>query len=192
MGILADARDQHDFTDLYSSTRRSSQRRSKIDAKKGYRMTKSSKLSVRTAKTQISPGIRPVQSESSLFAWRNLSSYATHWGGHRRGDGGGGGGGVLSPVSRIPEIILKSIPKEGLPSLNPLRPYKSGAKYLMNSGLVVLGRVLCGASCLGASCLWGELSCFQYELRYVRILHQTFEAPRLIRELLLVIKIYME
>ena len=26
------------------------------------------------------------------------------------------------------------------------------------SGLLKVGRVLCGASCLGASCLWGELS----------------------------------
>ena len=31
------------------------------------------------AKTQISLGIRPVWSESSLFAWRKLGSLATHW-----------------------------------------------------------------------------------------------------------------
>ena len=31
------------------------------------------------AKTQISLGIRPVWSESSLFAWRKLRSLATHW-----------------------------------------------------------------------------------------------------------------
>ena len=34
---------------------------------------------VRPAKTQISLGIRPVWSESSLSAWRNLGSLATHW-----------------------------------------------------------------------------------------------------------------
>ena len=40
MGILADVRNQHDFTDLYSSSRRSFQRSSKRDAKRGRRMTK--------------------------------------------------------------------------------------------------------------------------------------------------------
>ena len=34
-------------------------------------------MSVRPAKTQISLGIRPVWSESSLFAWRKLGSLAT-------------------------------------------------------------------------------------------------------------------
>ena len=34
---------------------------------------------MRPAKTQISLGIRPVWSESSLSAWRNLGSLATHW-----------------------------------------------------------------------------------------------------------------
>ena len=37
-------------------------------------------MSVRPAKTQISLGICPVWSESSLSAWRNLGSLATHWG----------------------------------------------------------------------------------------------------------------
>ena len=36
------------------------------------RMTKPTKLHVRPAKTQISLGIRPVWSESSLSAWRNI------------------------------------------------------------------------------------------------------------------------
>ena len=36
-------------------------------------------MSVCPAKTQISLGIRPVWSESSLSAWRNLRSLATHW-----------------------------------------------------------------------------------------------------------------
>ena len=40
---------------------------------------KTNKMSVRPAKTQISLGIRPVWSESSLSAWRNLGSLATHW-----------------------------------------------------------------------------------------------------------------
>ena len=35
-------------------------------------------MSVRPAKTQIRLGIRPVWSESSLSAWRNLGSLATH------------------------------------------------------------------------------------------------------------------
>ena len=39
---------------------------------------KTNKVSVRPAKTQISLGIRPVWSESSLYAWRKLGSLATH------------------------------------------------------------------------------------------------------------------
>ena len=42
-------------------------------------MTKPTKWHVRPAKTQISLGIRPVWSESSLSAWRMLGSLATHW-----------------------------------------------------------------------------------------------------------------
>ena len=40
-------------------------------------MTKPTKWHVRPAKTQISLGIRPVWSESSLSAWRKLGSLAT-------------------------------------------------------------------------------------------------------------------
>ena len=43
------------------------------------RHDKTNKMRVRPAKTQISLGIRPVWSESSLCAWRNLGSLATHW-----------------------------------------------------------------------------------------------------------------
>ena len=43
------------------------------------RHDKTNKMAVRPAKTQISLGIRPVWSESSLSAWRNLGSLATHW-----------------------------------------------------------------------------------------------------------------
>ena len=43
------------------------------------RHDKANKVRVRPAKTQISLGIRPVWSESSLSAWRNLGSLATHW-----------------------------------------------------------------------------------------------------------------
>ena len=42
-------------------------------------MTKPTKWHVRPVKTQISLGIRPVWSESSLSAWRKLGSLATHW-----------------------------------------------------------------------------------------------------------------
>ena len=42
-------------------------------------MTKPAKWPLRPAKTQISLGIRPVWSESSLSAWRNIESSATHW-----------------------------------------------------------------------------------------------------------------
>ena len=42
-------------------------------------MTKPTKWQVHPAKTQISLGIRPVWSESSLSAWRKLRSLATHW-----------------------------------------------------------------------------------------------------------------
>ena len=43
------------------------------------RRDKTYMVSVRPAKTQISLGIRPVWSESSLSAWRKLGSLATHW-----------------------------------------------------------------------------------------------------------------
>ena len=42
-------------------------------------MTKPTKWHVRLAKTEISLGIRPAWSESSLSAWRKLGSLATHW-----------------------------------------------------------------------------------------------------------------
>ena len=40
---------------------------------------KTNKMTVRPAKTHISLGIRPVWSECSLSAWRNIGSLATHW-----------------------------------------------------------------------------------------------------------------
>ena len=43
------------------------------------RHDKSNKMAVRPAKTQLSLGIHPVWSESSLSAWRNLGSLATGW-----------------------------------------------------------------------------------------------------------------
>ena len=43
------------------------------------RHDKTNRMSVRPAKTQISLGICPVWSESSLSAWRKLGSLATHW-----------------------------------------------------------------------------------------------------------------
>ena len=42
-------------------------------------MTKQTKWNVPPAKTQISLGIGPVWSESSLSAWRMLGPLATHW-----------------------------------------------------------------------------------------------------------------
>ena len=42
-------------------------------------MTKPTKWPVRPAKTQISQGVRPVWSESSLSTWRNGGSSATQW-----------------------------------------------------------------------------------------------------------------
>ena len=41
---------------------------------------KPTKWHVHLVKTQISLGIRPVCSESSLSAWRKIGSLATHWG----------------------------------------------------------------------------------------------------------------
>ena len=40
---------------------------------------KTNNVTVHPAKTQISLGIPPVWSESSLSAWRKLGSLATHW-----------------------------------------------------------------------------------------------------------------
>ena len=42
-------------------------------------MTKPTKWHVRPAKTQISLGIHPIWSESSLSAWKELGSLATTW-----------------------------------------------------------------------------------------------------------------
>ena len=42
-------------------------------------MTKSTKWPLRPANTQINLGIRPVWSESSMSAWGNLGSLATHY-----------------------------------------------------------------------------------------------------------------
>ena len=42
-------------------------------------MTKPTIWHVRPAKTQISRGIHPVWSESSLSAWRKLGSWTSHW-----------------------------------------------------------------------------------------------------------------
>ena len=42
-------------------------------------MRKPTKWHVRPSKTQTSMGIRPVLSESSLPAWRNIRSSDTHW-----------------------------------------------------------------------------------------------------------------
>ena len=42
-------------------------------------MTKPIKWHVRPAKTQISLGIQPVWSESSMSVWRNLGSLDTYW-----------------------------------------------------------------------------------------------------------------
>ena len=43
------------------------------------RHDKTNKMAVRPAKTQIRLGMSPLWSESSLSAWRNLGSLATHW-----------------------------------------------------------------------------------------------------------------
>ena len=40
---------------------------------------KTNKMTGRPVKTQISLGVRPVWSESSLSAWRNIGSLVTHW-----------------------------------------------------------------------------------------------------------------
>ena len=52
---------------------------SSLHTKMSRLMTKPTKWPLRPAKTQISLGIRPVWSESSLSAWRTTGSSATHW-----------------------------------------------------------------------------------------------------------------
>ena len=49
------------------------------DSYMNHLMTKPTKWHVRPAKTQISLGICPVWSDSSLSAWRKFGSLATHW-----------------------------------------------------------------------------------------------------------------
>ena len=51
----------------------------KIPREMSHLMTKTTQWHVRPAKTQISLGIRPAWSESSLSAFRTLRSLATHW-----------------------------------------------------------------------------------------------------------------
>ena len=58
--------------------------------------TKQTNWHVRPAKTQISLGIRPVWSESSLSAWRKLGSLATHWAHSEDSD----------QTGRMPRLIL--------------------------------------------------------------------------------------
>ena len=53
-------------------------------------------MAVRPAKTQMSLGIRPVWSESSLSAWRKLGSLATHWAHSEDSD----------QTGRMPRLIL--------------------------------------------------------------------------------------
>ena len=50
-----------------------------VDHEMSRLMTNPTKWYVRPAKTQISLGIRPVLSESSLSTWRKLGSLTTHW-----------------------------------------------------------------------------------------------------------------
>ena len=50
-----------------------------VPALKSRNTTKPTKWHMRPAKTQISLGIRPVWSASSVSAWRKLGSLATHW-----------------------------------------------------------------------------------------------------------------
>ena len=50
-----------------------------LNAHLSHFMTKPTKWHAGHAKTQISVGIRPVWSGSSLSAWRKLGSLATHW-----------------------------------------------------------------------------------------------------------------
>ena len=59
----------------------SGQESESIDAEMSFQPPhdKTNNVFVRPAKTQISLGIRPVWSESSLSAWRKLGSLATHW-----------------------------------------------------------------------------------------------------------------
>ena len=56
---------------------------------------KSNKMTVRPAKTQLSLGIRPVWSESSLSAWRNIGLLATPWSHSEDSD----------QIGRIPRLI---------------------------------------------------------------------------------------
>ena len=56
---------------------------------------KPTKSHVLPAKTQISLGIRPVWSESSLSAWRKLGSLATHWAHREESD----------QIGRMPRLI---------------------------------------------------------------------------------------
>ena len=70
------------LTITLASTKPTTVSKTKDEQKKyttGPRHDKTNKMSVRPAKTQISLGIRPVWSDSSLSAWRKLWSLATHW-----------------------------------------------------------------------------------------------------------------
>ena len=55
--------------------------KNKVDSKMKIwaRHGKTNEMCVRPAKTQVSLGVRPVRSESSLSTWRKLGSLATYW-----------------------------------------------------------------------------------------------------------------
>ena len=67
------------------------------------RHDKTNKVTVRPAKTQISLGMRPVCSESSLSALRKLGSLATHWAHSEDSDQTGRFGFVMSRLKLLNE-----------------------------------------------------------------------------------------
>ena len=76
---------------------------------------KTNNMTMRPAKTQISLGIRPVWSESSLSAWRNLESLATHWSHSKHSD----------QTGRMPRLI--TLTKDNTTSNNTSNASKPGA-----------------------------------------------------------------
>ena len=69
------------------------------------RHEKTNNVAVRSAKTQISLGIRPVWSESSLSTWRKLGSLATHWMHSKDSDQTWRMPRLIRPTGRMPRLI---------------------------------------------------------------------------------------
>ena len=137
------------------------------------RYDKNNNVAVRPAKTQIILGIRPVWSESSLSAWTNLRSLATHWAHSEDWSDWAQGNKIYFKGT----WFMKQIPPWG--SHNEPRHYKTDsvavrpAKTQISLGI----RPVCSESSLSA---WANLRSLATHWAHSEDSDQTGRMPRLI------------